>query len=88
MELKKSNNPIFDPRLGGHWRTGSRFRDPKTGRLVFNPYWFCYKSPVGAHHWIVQSFVGVCKYCHKEKGFDSYPKLKVVSLAKEKLKTE
>lgn len=65
----KSNNPIFDPRLGGHYKTGSRFRDPETGRLVPNACWFCYNSPTGAHYWIIHSTTGKCKHCHKEKDF-------------------
>lgn len=75
----KFTNPIFDPSLGGHYKTGSYFRDPKTGRFVANPYWFCQKSPSSAHHWIIQSTAGKCHYCHKKKEFNVYSSLKVLS---------
>ena len=29
--------------------------------------WECVKSPVGAHHWIINDNMMKCKYCHEER---------------------
>lgn len=44
---------VFDPRLGGKDKHGSKYRDPKTG-------WFVSSCP--PHYWIIDSLnVGRCK---------------------------
>lgn len=62
---------VFDPRLGGAGGRGARYRDLKTGRLVPNPkeYWYCQRSLVGAHHWIIDGDIGHCLYCPAIKDF-------------------
>ncbi len=54
----------FDLSLGRHG--GTRYRGVD-GRFASNPdkgkLWYCQKSPTGAHHWIITTHQGRCKYC-------------------------
>jgi len=36
-------------------------------RYVESGVWKCSKSPTGAHYWIIESRVMVCKYCKERR---------------------
>ena len=54
---------ILDERLGGKNNRGTKYRDPKTGRLASVP-----RCP--PHHWIIDSAnYGKCRKCGEERDF-------------------
>ena len=61
----------FDSRLGLHGGTRYRYAN---GRLAPNlnkdKPWYCKKSPVGAHFWIIKEYEGKCKYCSETRNMD------------------
>lgn len=60
------NSPeaVFDPRLGGKDKHGSKYRNPKTG-------WFVPKVPsCPPHYWLInEKNVGWCKKCGAVRDF-------------------
>jgi len=61
-----SQQAVLDPRLGGKYGCGTKYRDRKTGHFVPSPK----ARACPPHYWLIDSLnVGRCKFCNEVRDF-------------------